>query len=216
MLCMFLAMGLAACGGDDDSDETAVPETTPTDTAAAPETTTTETEPSTETKGGLTPPGASLSYGEAATVGWTPPSLSLEGDGKTVTLEISVLSVEEGTQDDFKNIELDADQKDSTPYYLSARVENLGGDVPPDDRPHYSLAAIDDRKQEQGSVTFFGDFPPCEDVEPPKPFGRGESYETCLTYLVPGGGSIEEVRWSDGPADRDGVSEYFDNPIVWK
>lgn len=213
MLGLFLATGLAACGGDDDSDEAAAPDTVQTDTAVAPEP---SEEPSTETTGGLTPPGTTLSFGESATVGWSPPSLSLKDDRKTSKLEVAVLSVEKGSLADFEGIELDADQQDSTPYYLTARVRNLGSTTPPDDRPHYTLAAIDDRKQEQGSVTFFGDFPRCEDVDPPKPFSRDESYETCLTYLVPGGGSIQEVRWTDGPVDPDGISEYFDKPIVWK
>ena len=210
MACASLAIGLAACGGDDDDEEEAAtpqPTTQPeTTTEAAPKPTT----------GGLTPPGTKLAFGESATVGWNPPSLSLEGSNKVIKLEVAVVSLEKGTQADLKDINLDPDQRRSTPYFLKVQLRNLGGTGPREDDPDITFDAIDDRGQEQGSVTFIGDFPRCEDTEAPKPFSRGKEYESCLTYLVPGGGAIEEVRWRSGPAPRDGVSEYFEKPIVWR
>ncbi len=75
--------------------------------------------------------------------------------------------------------------------------------------------AIDDREEEQGSVTFIGGFPTCEEVPAPKSIGPGAAYETCLTYLMNGGGSIQKVEWNSGPSKPNEVSSYFEAPIVW-
>ncbi len=202
-------VGIGACG--DDDDEAAAPET-PT---AQETTATTEPEPSESTEGDLTPAGTKLGFGEEATVGWQPASLSIEGKDKVFKLEVVVQSLETGEKSDLEDIELDPELQDSTPYYAKVRIHNLGETPPAEDDPDITFDAIDDRGQEQASITFIGDFPPCEDNEEPKPFSRGKSYESCLTYLVPGGGSIEELRWGSGPVDADGLSEYFDKPIVW-
>ena len=201
-----LAIGLGACGDDDDDSNEAATPTTPTETEAtkAP-----------AAKGGLTPPGTKLSVGQTATVGWTPPSQSTaQGPGKAIKLQVAVTALEKGTQDDLKNISLDADQKGATPYFMKVKITNLGATGPSTDEPDLTFDAIDDRKQEQGSVTFIGDFPRCENEESPKPFSKGKSYESCLTYLVQGG-TIEEIRWKDGPPDENGISEYFNKPVVW-
>ena len=54
-----------------------------------------------------------------------------------------------------------------------------------------------------------------DDTSPPKPFANGKSYESCLTYLMPGGGSIQKVQWNSGPSKAGEVTPYFDDPIVW-
>lgn len=71
------------------------------------------------------------------------------------------------------------------------------------------MDGIDDRGQEQSSVTFFGTFDRCDDTSAPNPMKPGDSYESCLTYLVPGGGSIASAQWT-------GSDEYLDKPVVWK
>jgi hypothetical protein len=211
-----LLVSFAGCGGDDDSDDAAAPETqTTAPVETTPAETTAATTPDESALGGLTPPGTELSFGDEATVGWVPPSRSLDGDEKAFKLEVAVESLETGDKADLKGLDLDAELEDATPYYLKVKVTSLG-ETPGSDDPDVAFAAIDDRGQEQTSVTFLGSFPPCEDEDAPKPFSRGKSYESCLAYLIPGGGSIEEVRWSDGPANADGITEYFDNPIVWK
>ncbi len=78
-----------------------------------------------------------------------------------------------------------------------------------------TLDAIDDRGQKQSSIIFLGTFSRCDDKQPPKPFANGKSYESCLPYLMPGGGSIQRVEWNNGPSKGDGVSPYFEHPIVW-
>jgi hypothetical protein len=81
--------------------------------------------------------------------------------------------------------------------------------------PAITFAAIDDRGQEQQSITFLGTFSRCDDPMPPKQFVIGKTYQSCLAYLIPGGGSIQRVQWDNGPAAANEVTPYFDRPIVW-
>jgi hypothetical protein len=214
LACAALATGAAACGGDDEEEAGGA------QTATAPAAdTATETESEPAAGGGdgeLTPPGTKLKVGDTARVGWQPPS-AFGGGEKTFDLEVTIVALEERSQDDLEGINLDAEQKQATPYFLKVKIENVGDEAPPEtDDPDVTLDAIDDRGQEQGSITFIGDFPPCEDEQPPKPFAKGKSYESCLTYLVPPGGSLNEVRWKSGPPEENGVSEYFEKPVVWE
>jgi hypothetical protein len=166
---------------------------------------------------GLTRPGAHLALGTAAVVGWVPPSIDLKsGSHKGIKLLVTVESIQKGTIADFKNVELNASEKKDTPYYVKVRVKALTGIAPPKtEDPDVTFDAIDDRGQEQSSVTFFGTFERCNDNTVPKHFVSGKSYESCLTYLMPGGGSIQAVQWNNGPNTGDVVSPYFDKPIVW-
>jgi hypothetical protein len=208
-----LTLTLAACGGGSSS----------TASNASSETTSaqrTEADPTTAAAasgGSLTPPGTKLGLGREATVGWVPPSTyDAAGAQQGIELQVAVDSIEKGTIDDFRNIELEPEQRHSTPYYVKVRVKTLGMSEPPAiDDPDVSFEAIDDRGQQQQSITFIGTFPHCEDQSPPEPFKDGKSYESCLTYLMPGGGSIERVEWADGPSKPNEVTPYFDEPVVW-
>jgi hypothetical protein len=166
---------------------------------------------------GLTAPGTHLGFGQVATVGWIPPTLALEpGTHKPLTFKVTVQSIEAGTIADFKNVDLNAKQKKETPYYVKVMVSAASNATwKGDDDPAISFRAIDDRGQEQGSLTFFGDFPRCNEVNAPKPFTSGKSYQSCFAYLLPSGASIRNVQWNDGPTPANGVSVYFDKPIVW-
>jgi hypothetical protein len=131
--------------------------------------------------GGLTPPGTQLGFGQQATVGWIPPTTALKpGAHKALTFQVTVESIEKGTIDDLKNVDLDSRQKKETPYYVKVKLTALGETAwKGTDDPAISFRAIDDRGQEQGSITFFGTFERC------------------------------------GPTPANGVSVYFDKPIVW-
>jgi hypothetical protein len=99
---------------------------------------------------------------------------------------------------------------------VTLKIKALGSNLHTDStHPSISFNAIDDRGQEQGSVTFFGTFERCDDPEMPKPFTAGKSYTACMTYLVPGGGSIKSVTWTEGPHKTSDVTPYFENPVVW-
>lgn len=166
---------------------------------------------------GLTPPGTHLGFGTAATVGWVPPTLDTgNGAHQGLKLKVAVESIQRGTIADFTNIDLNASEKKSTPYYVRVRLTALGSVAPPKDNdPALTFTAIDDRGQEQDNITILGTFQRCDDPSPPTSFANGMSYQSCLTYLIPGGGSIKSVEWKDGPAPADDVSAYYDRPVVW-
>jgi hypothetical protein len=181
---------MVGCGGD-DSEEAATPATTPTETQAADATMETDDGGGSSVGGGRTEPGATLKLGEAAHVTYKP--LTATDEKNLFEVDATAVTIEKGSIDDFENISLDEDQKASTPYYVTVKIENTGEEIPLGDMegdPDLKFGAVDDRGQEQGSVTFIGDFERCEDTDAPKPFTQGKSYESCLTYLVGGDGSI--------------------------
>ena len=110
------------------------------------------------------------------------------------TIELTPKSIEKGSLDDFKNIKLDDDQKNSTPYYAKISVKNVGKGDLSGASPATYINGVDDRGQDQNEIIFFGDFERCDNEKPDK-FKPGDSYEACLAYLVPGGGSIVGFHW---------------------
>jgi hypothetical protein len=223
------ALGLAACGGSGSSSSTAAGTT-----AAAKETSTApaaKAEPAAEVEAGgeaeaggaetagvLTPPGTVLKLGEAANVTWVPPGeFEPEKSQSGIELEVTVESIEEGSVGDLKNIELEAADKGAVPFYVHLKLTAPSAQATPaGEDPALSFEAIDDRRQPQSSLIFLGAFPTCEEAEAPKHFAGGASYETCLTYPMNGGGSIEKVEWNSGPAKANQVTPYYEHPLVWE
>ena len=194
---------VVGCGGDDDDAAT------PANTQTAEETQADDGGGS-SAGGGLTEPGATLKLGESAHVTYKP--LTATDDKNLFQVDATAEKIEKGSMDDFKNISLDEDQKSSTPYYVTVKIENTGKEIPLGDMegdPDLKFGAMDDRGQEQPSITFIGDFERCEDADAPKPFAKGKSYESCLAFLVGGDGSITEVRWK-------GSDKYILKPVAWK
>ncbi len=215
-----LALGLAACSSGasgSGSGSSSSPNSAPKSSSSAPAAPSSSAPPAATGADGLTAPGTHLGFGQVATVGWIPPTLALEpGTHKALTFKVTVQSIEKGTIADFKNVDLNAKQKKETPFYVKVMVTAASSQTwKGDDDPAISFRAIDDRGQEQGSLTFFGDFPRCDEVNAPKPFTSGKSYQSCFAYLLPSGASIKNVEWNDGPTPANGVSAYFDKPIVW-
>jgi hypothetical protein len=165
---------------------------------------------------GLTPPGTHLGFGKDAIVGWVPQAEDGTGAHKGIKMQVTVESIQKGTLADFRNVDLDAKEKKDTPYYVTLRLTELqNAPVPQDSDPAITFTAIDDRGQEQESITFLGTFQRCDEVSAPKTLVSGKSYTTCMTYLIPGGGSIQSVKWDSGPSAANDVSAYFDKPITW-
>jgi hypothetical protein len=211
-----LTLGLAACGGA-STGGTAAPSSAaaPSSTPVTSATPAAAGSPAAVGSNGLTPPGTQLSFGQEAMVGWVPDN---NGNGAQagLRLQVTVASIVKASMSDFKNVDLTGAQKSDTPYYVTVKIKALGTTPPKSsDDPAITFDAIDDRGQEQESVTFFGTFQPCNDNTPPQPFAGGKSYTSCLVYLMPGGGSIQKVQWADGPSGSDGVTAYFDKPIIW-
>src|SRR5580765_4015501 len=166
--------------------------------------------------GRLTRPGAHLAFGGPATVGWVPPAQDTgTGAHHGIKLRVTGVSIQKGTMADFRNVALNGNERSSTPYYVQLRVTALSSTPPPKDSdPAITFTAIDDRGQQQQSITFLGTFSRCDDPMPPKQFVSGKTYESCLAYLIPGGGSIQKIQWDNGPAAANEVTPYFDRPIV--
>lgn len=217
-----LALGLVACGGGGSSTASGSGSSAPESSTASPSTQSGTPEKAKKVapasaQGGLTPPGTKLKFGEAATLEWMPAEVELEGGTKGTKLKVTVDSIEEGSIGDFDEVELEASQKGSTPYYMNITVEALD-DVPAsyEEEADLEVTAIDDRGQEQESVTFIGEFSRCEDAEQPKGMKAGESFESCMAYLIPGGGSIVEAQWRNGANQANGeISPYFEEPVIW-
>ena len=213
--------GLAACSGTSSGSSPASPGTPAAAGTSSPVQSPASSQPAAQGRtagsGGLTPPGTRLAFGGPATVGWVPPSQDLgTGAHKGIKLQVTVVSIQKGTMADFRNVELSGNQRRSTPYYVQLRVTALSNaSVPKDSDPAITFTAIDDRGQEQQSITFLGTFSRCDDPTPPKQFVSGKTYQSCLAYLIPGGGSIQKVQWDNGPAAANAVTPYFDRPIVW-
>jgi len=214
--------GLAACSGTSSGSSPASPSSSAAAGTNSPAQSPASSQPAqgqgqTAGSGSLTPPGTHLALGGPATVGWVPPSQDLgTGAHKGIKLQVTVVSIQKGTMADFRNVELNGNQRSSTPYYVQLRVTALSdATVPKDSDPAITFTAIDDRGQEQQSITFLGTFSRCDDPTPPKQLVSGKTYQSCLAYLIPGGGSIQKVQWDNGPTAANAVTPYFDRPIVW-
>jgi hypothetical protein len=213
--------GLAACSGTSTGSSPASPGSSAADSTNSSAPSQASSQPTAQGQaagsGILTPPGAHLAFGGPATVGWVPPSQDTgTGAHRGIKLRVTVVSIQKGTMADFRNVQLNGTERKSTPYYVQLRVTALSSTPPPKDSdPAITFTAIDDRGQQQQSITFLGTFSRCDDPMPPKQFVSGKTYESCLAYLIPGGGSIQKVQWDNGPAAANEVTPYFDRPIVW-
>jgi hypothetical protein len=209
--------GLAACSGTSSGSSPASPASSPAASSSASTSAPAQSQGQAAGSGSLTPPGAHLAFGGPATVGWVPPSQDTgTGAHRGIKLRVTVVSIQKGTMADFRNVQLNGTERKSTPYYVQLRVTALSSTRPPKDSdPAITFTAIDDRGQQQQSITFLGTFSRCDDPMPPKQFVSGKTYESCLAYLIPGGGSIQKVQWDNGPTAANEVTPYFERPIVW-
>jgi hypothetical protein len=186
------AFVLGGCGGGGGSKPAAqmtTSEQSATTQAQTTQDTTTQAAATPAPAGGITPLGTTLKMGETAVIAYTDSSKH-----KQSRIAVTPQKIEKGSIADFKNIELDADQKKATPYYVTVHVKNVGkGDLSGTDPASY-IDGLDDRGQEQNGVIFFGTFERCNSDDA-KSLRPGESYSSCVTFLIPGGGSVEGMRW---------------------
>jgi hypothetical protein len=193
-----LSIGLAACGGGTSSTSSSS-----SSTASPAASTTTST--STASAGSKTAaPGTKLAVGQSVTVPYRPPGTT--GSAKDATIKVTVVSLEKGTLSDFNGIQLDANQKASTPAYVKVHVTNLGPHTIDVDGTSAAIQGVDNTGSTQQSVTFIGDFPRCPDKASTAPLAAGKGYDNCLTFLVPGG--IAKVAYT-------GTDAYITSPVIW-
>jgi hypothetical protein len=190
-----VAAGLAACGGSSSSSSSqaaASPASTPPPATKAD---------ANASSGGPAAPGTKLAVGTSATVRYTPLSHATPS-----TLKVTVQSLQKGTLDDFKGIDLDAAQKAATPVYVKVKVTNLGPGTIDIDATSAAIEGIDSTGNTAQSVTFIGTFPRCPDHQSTTQMRAGSSYDNCLTFLVPGG--IDKVAYT-------GTDAYINSPVTW-
>jgi hypothetical protein len=196
-----LAAGLAACGSSSSSSSSQAPAPA-TPTAAASTTASSSAPASSKTSGsGPAAPGTKLAIGTAATVRYTPLSHATPS-----TLKVTVQSLEKGTLDDFKGLQLDATQKAATPVYVKVKVTNLGPGTIDADATSAAIEGIDSTGNTAQSVTFIGTFPRCPDHQSTTQMPSGSSYSSCLTFLVPGG--VNKIAYT-------GTDAYINSPVTW-
>jgi hypothetical protein len=198
-----LAGGLAACGGSSSSSSaTSAAAPSPATTASTANAAATTTPAS--SSGGIAAPGTKLSVGQSAKVNYNPAGSTEKS--KASTLLVTVQSFDKGTLSDFNGIQLDANEKASTPYYVKVHVTNLGPATIDVDGSAAAIEGVDNTGNNQSSVTFIGSFPKCPDAASTTPIGTGKGYDDCLTFLVPGG--ITKVSYN-------GTNDYIDSPVTW-
>ena len=203
-----LAGGVAACGGSSNSSSSSAANsaapaasTSATTTSSAASTSTTS---SASSSGAVAKPGTKLAVGQSAKVAFMPAGST--DKSKASTLQVTVQSFDKGSLSDFNGIQLDANEKASTPVYVKVHVTNLGPAAIDVDSSAAAIEGVDNTGNNQSSVTFIGDFPKCPDAASTKPLATGKGYDDCLTFLVPGG--ITKVSYN-------GTSDYIDSPVTW-
>ena len=146
----------------------------------------------------LTEPGTQLSVGNPAVVAYHPRQKQVGA------LEIDVTQLQKSTMKDFSAWQLTSQQRRSTPYYVHARVKNVGtsnlGGMP------VPLYVVNDQNVLLESTPFASSFEPCPSTPFPKPFKPGAAAKVCLVYLAPKHGKLEAVSFRP--------DESF-NPITW-
>ncbi len=205
---MAVAVALAACGGSSSSSSSpssaAPPAATSSSATTAASSTTAATTTSASSSGAVAAPGAKLTIGQSAKVSFSPAGST--DKSKASTLQVTVKSFDKGSLSDFNGIQLDANEKASTPVYVKVHVTNLGPNPIDVDSSAAAIEGVDNTGNNQSSVTFIGDFPKCPDAASTKPMSTGTSYDDCLTFLVPGG--ITKVSYN-------GTTDYIDSPVTW-
>jgi hypothetical protein len=205
-----LALAASGCGssGSSSSSSTAAAPAT-TSTAASTPSTTSSSSSASAGSGGTTKAGTTLSPGETALVDYKPGD---ESNSPTFRLQISVQSIKQGSKADLNGVELEKAQQGQTPYYVTLKIRNEGaGNASAEEgAPAAAFQATDDRGEQGQELTVLGNFRPCESGTQPKQFTKGVTYQTCVIYMVGGGGSIVSEKWT-GSGDA-----YSENPIVWK
>lgn len=137
-----------------------------------------------------------LSLGTEATVAYTSPA---SGDTPAVDtkLGVTVLAVRKGTQQELTDggFEVDAKDKNSTPYYVDARFANQGSG-PLTRNLSVSMEDTDGNSVPTTLVVSLGGdpFKPCVNVDSGT-LAPGQSYTGCTLFLVPSGTSIGRVRF---------------------
>jgi hypothetical protein len=195
------ALGLLACGDDTANDAASTPAPAASTPAASP------ADPAAEdTDGGeVDEAGEEKPFGTRVVAPLAVYGKS--GEAQKTNVAVTVLRVRKGKISDFKDFNLDAKQKATTPYYVDVRYENLG-----DLKLQRFLMdpAVEDADGQEykplNLIVLSGTFKVC-----PKPSDKrllkGQKFTLCAPFLMPKGTAIERVRFH-GDVTQD--------PYFWK
>lgn len=146
----------------------------------------------------LTEPGSQLAVDDHAVVAYRP------RQDQVAALDIVVTKLEKTSIKDFAAWQLSDAQQASTPYYVRARVENVG-DTDLGGRP-VPLYVVNEDNVLLESTPFASSFQPCPSTPFPEKFAPGDTARVCLVYLAPDHGDLVSVSFRP--------EETF-NPITW-
>ena len=174
------ALALSACSGDDgggaaSGDGDASPSVAETPYLDVPE--------GVE----LTAQGSELQVGDTATVAYEPRQNAVGA------LDITVTSLEKASFSQFEGWDLKKETRQTSPYFVRAKVENVG-DTDLGGRPVPLYIVDGDNRLIEASV-FIGNFQPCEGSMFPKKFKNGDTMKACLVYLAPDKGDLTAVSF---------------------
>ena len=197
-------LALTACG-DSSTDENA--NTTP---AAAPPATTAGATPPAATEpeegdDGTTDTGETQPLGTRVVAPYV--VYGKGADKQTTKLGVTVQAVRKGKISDFKDFNLDAKQKQTTPYYVIVKYENLGNL-----RLERFLLdpSIEDTDGEEykplNLIVLSGTFNKCPNPAKAK-LQPGKSFKLCAPILLPKGKTYERVRFQ---------GDVLKDPYFWK
>lgn len=196
---------VGACGSSGGSSSNGSAATTSGGAAsAAASSSSTATATSSSATAAVAKPGTGLSFGQTATVTYTP--LTSSGNGKARTVKVTVASIRTGSAADLKALDVSGAPKGALPQYATVTVTNLGPLSIDVDGTSDAIQGIDHSGNQQDPVSIIGDFPPCNQNSSTAPVAAGASFHTCLTYLVSGG--ITKVAWT-------GTNDYMNSPVTW-
>jgi hypothetical protein len=186
-----LALALAACTGSGSSSPTADSSngsSTPGGTVST-STGSASGSPSPTVVEGVTlsAQGSRLKVGDSAKVSWKP------NQKTTGVVKVRVTRLQKVPIGTFSDWQLTGPVLRSTPYYVHAKVTNLGrSDL---SRVPVPLYLLDGRNTLLQSSTFRAEFKPCSSRPLPDGFKRGKRADVCLVYFVPNHGKLVAVSF---------------------
>ena len=197
------ALALAACG-EDSSNETGSAASAPTATAAPPATTATTT-PAAGGDAELSEAGETLALGTRVVAPYVVYGKS--GAAQHTRLGVTVVKIRKGKISDFKDFNLDAKQKKTTPYFVDVKYENLGKLKL---QRFLMDPAIEDPDGQEykplNLIILSGTFKKCPQPSRSR-LRAGQSFTLCAPFLLPKGTTLERVRFQ-GDVTKD--------PYFWK
>ncbi|OKJ26665.1 hypothetical protein [Streptomyces sp. CB01580] len=132
-------------------------------------------------------------------------------DHRSYEVRITVKSLARGSEEDMRGARVDGELKGMVPHYLTFEVTNTGRKKIPAAYMVNSNLALNGTDWTRGEKVYVsGGRPggvdlPCADTAP-KTLAPGDSYDTCVTYVLPEGvGVLSLTHNADGYLDEGGA-----------